>query len=73
MLSPLAQPISLPAEGLMKAQGHLVQTANIHQRGNMSNDEGSEESSTGQRKAIGLVRQRFKPDKHHRSVCLCSS
>lgn len=40
----------------MKAQGHLVQMANIHQRSNMSNGEGRGESSAGRRKGIGSVR-----------------
>lgn len=57
MLVPLPRPICLPAEGLMKAQGHLVQMANIHQRRNMSNGEGRGESSTGRRKGIGSVRR----------------
>lgn len=57
MLVPLAWPICLPAEGLMKAQGHLVQMANIHQRSNMSNGEGRGESSTGRRKGTGSVKQ----------------
>lgn len=59
MLVPLPRPICLPAEGLMKAQGHLVQMANIHQRSNMSNAEGRAESSAGRRKGIGSVRRRF--------------
>lgn len=57
MLVPPPLPICLPAEGLMKAEGHLVQMANIHQRSNMSNGEGRGESSTGRMKGIGLVRQ----------------
>ncbi len=57
MLIPLTRPICLPAEGLMKAQGHLVQMANIHQRSNMSNGEGRGESSAGRRKGIGSVKQ----------------
>lgn len=57
MLVPLPRPICLPAEGLMKAQGHLVQMANIHQRSNMSNGEGRGESSAGRRKGIGSVKQ----------------
>lgn len=39
---------ALPAADLMKARGHVVQMANIHQSNNMSDDaEGREESSTG--------------------------
>lgn len=40
---------ALPAQDLMKVQGHVVQMANIHQSNNMSGDEGREESSTGRR------------------------
>ena len=57
MLIPLPQPICPPAEGLMKARGHLVQTANIHQWSNMSNAEAGGESSSGRRKVIGSVKQ----------------
>lgn len=60
MLIPHSQPISLPAEGLMKAQGHLVKTANIHQRSSMSNSEGRGESSAGQMKSMGSVKQSLR-------------
>ncbi|CAB1451140.1 unnamed protein product [Pleuronectes platessa] len=46
-------PICLPAEGLMKAQGHLVQTADIHQRSSMSNAADGGESSSGRRRGSG--------------------
>lgn len=48
----------------MKAQGHLVQMANIHQRGNVSNGEGRGESSAGRGKGIGSVRRPREPRKH---------
>lgn len=67
MLAPPPWPICLPAEGLMKAQGHLVQMANIHQRSNMSNGEGRGESSAGRKQGYGLGQARFKPDKQFSS------
>lgn len=57
MLTLLPRPICLPAEGLMKAHGHLVQMANIHQRSNMSSGEGRGESSAGRGKGTGSVKQ----------------
>ncbi|AWP11368.1 Hypothetical protein SMAX5B_007856 [Scophthalmus maximus] len=64
---PLPRPISRPAEGLMKAQGHLVQTAHIHQRSGVSNGKGWRgaywpgQTGSDNTSAVVLLVERFGP------------
>lgn len=52
------------ARALMKAQGHLVQMANIHQRGSNVRRRGQSRVILGASEGYGLGHTGFEPDTH---------